>query len=64
MPIVGLGTWRMGNATATEANVALALSLGYRHLDCALGYMNQLGVGAAISASPRETQNFGASKDS
>ena len=45
------GTWRMGNATATQANVELALKVGYRHLDCALGYDNQYGVGAAIKAS-------------
>jgi len=51
MPLVGLGTWRMGNATATRANVELALKVGYRHLDCALGYDNQYGVGAAIKAS-------------
>jgi diketogulonate reductase-like aldo/keto reductase len=51
MPLVGLGTWRMGNASETRAAVGLALSIGYRALDCALGYNNQEGVGAAVAAS-------------
>ena len=45
MPLVGLGTWRMGNDTATVDAVKIAISVGYRHLDCALGYGNQLPVG-------------------
>lgn len=51
MPLVGLGTWRMGNDTVTAGTVTEALSLGYRHLDCALGYNNQLGVGKGIAGS-------------
>jgi diketogulonate reductase-like aldo/keto reductase len=51
LPLVGLGTWRMGNASVTQAAVELAISVGYRHFDCALGYGNQEGVGAALKGS-------------
>ena len=51
MPLVGLGTWRMGDGNETRDSVELALSLGYRALDCALGYRNQGDVGAAIRSS-------------
>ena len=54
MPLVGLGTW-LYNDSVAEAAVQLAFSLGYRHVDTALGYGNQEGVGrglaAAVSAS-------------
>ena len=48
MPLVGLGTWQY-NSTVARAAVSQALKLGYTHIDTALGYENQLGVGAAIS---------------
>ncbi len=56
MPLVGLGTWRLGNET--ETTVKLALSLGYRALDCALGYENQQAVGRAIAASGLARDKF------
>ena len=49
MPLVGLGTWRLGNETVET--VTTALKLGYRHLDCALGYGNQHFVGEALADS-------------
>lgn len=54
MPLVGLGTWQY-NSTVAEAAVESAFSLGYRHVDTALGYGNQVGVGAALAraALPR-----------
>ena len=48
MPLVGLGTWQYNNSVARAA-VAEALKIGYRHIDTALGYENQPGVGAAIT---------------
>eukprot|EP00316_Scyphosphaera_apsteinii_P001702 CAMPEP_0119313612 /NCGR_PEP_ID=MMETSP1333-20130426/29664_1 /TAXON_ID=418940 /ORGANISM="Scyphosphaera apsteinii, Strain RCC1455" /LENGTH=293 /DNA_ID=CAMNT_0007318477 /DNA_START=83 /DNA_END=964 /DNA_ORIENTATION=- len=50
MPLVGIGTWQYNSSTA-RAEVESALKLGYRHIDTALGYANQDGVGAAIRAS-------------
>lgn len=55
MPMVGMGTWQY-NDTLAEASVLSAFKLGYRHVDTALGYDNQKGVGRALKATglPRE----------
>jgi len=55
MPTLGLGTWPMDDAEA-ERVVALALELGYRHVDTAVRYGNERGVGRALAASglPRD----------
>eukprot|EP00966_Prymnesium_polylepis_P041930 973684-Prymnesium_polylepis.1 len=50
MPLVGLGTWEY-NTSVARAAVASAFSMGYRHVDTALGYENQVGVGEALAAS-------------
>ncbi len=50
MPLAGIGTWQY-NSSLAESVVSEALSIGYRHIDTALGYKNQDGVGAAISSS-------------
>ncbi|EOD04454.1 hypothetical protein EMIHUDRAFT_78831, partial [Emiliania huxleyi CCMP1516] len=50
MPLAGVGTWQY-NATVAERVVAEALGLGYRHVDTALNYHNQDGVGRAIAAA-------------
>jgi len=48
MPLVGIGTW-LYNSTVARAAVSEALKMGYTHIDTALGYENQVGVGAAIT---------------
>ena len=50
MPMIGLGPW-LYNASVARAAVASALTLGYRHVDTALGYENQVGVGQALASS-------------
>jgi 2,5-diketo-D-gluconate reductase A len=50
MPIVGLGTWRLGGDDA-ETAVTAALATGYRHIDTAVMYGNELEVGRALAAS-------------
>ena len=50
MPMVGLGTW-LYNASVARAAVASALTMSYRHVDTALGYNNQVGVGQALASS-------------
>lgn len=50
MPRIGLGTWPMKGAEATQA-VESALALGYRHIDTAAMYGNEEAVGAGIKAS-------------
>merc|ERR1719183_2334823 len=51
LPLVGLGTWQYNDSVA-EAAVTSALQIGFRHIDTALGYNNQVGVGAALKKSP------------
>ncbi|WP_155286307.1 aldo/keto reductase [Lacticaseibacillus zhaodongensis] len=55
IPKVGFGTWQIPQAQAEES-VTNALELGYRHIDTALVYRNERGVGAAINNSgiPRD----------
>ena len=55
MPKLGLGTFRMKDELCREA-VERALSLGYRHIDTAEMYGNEVEVGAAIAGArlPRD----------
>jgi len=57
MPLVGLGTWQYNNSVA-EAAVTEALKIGFRHIDTALGYDNQVGVGAALKKSNLQRSDF------
>ncbi|TKK91760.1 aldo/keto reductase [Herbidospora galbida] len=50
MPRLGLGTWPMNDAQAERA-VATAIEAGYRLVDTAEAYGNELGVGRGIKAS-------------
>lgn len=55
VPALGLGTWELrGEACVTAVEQALAL--GYRHLDTAQGYDNELQVGLGLRRSgvPRD----------
>lgn len=55
LPAIGLGTWRMDDAGARTA-VAEAIRSGYRLIDTAAKYDNEVGVGQGIAESgvPRE----------
>eukprot|EP01084_Bolivina_argentea_P097857 175907_1 len=48
IPQVGLGTWRSDRGKVLSA-VEYALSVGYKHIDCAYGYRNEDEVGKGIS---------------
>ena len=52
LPMAGLGTWQYNNSRAGAA-AALALKLGYTHIDTAFIYGNQEGIGKALKASDR-----------
>lgn len=55
LPQVGLGVWKMDDATVQTA-MAAAFEAGYRLIDTAKIYNNEIGVGKAVAASglPRE----------
>lgn len=50
IPLVGLGTWRLRGAAATDA-VATALELGYDHVDTATMYGNEADIGRALAGA-------------
>lgn len=56
LPAVGFGTWEVPEGDAAFSAVTTALKLGYRHVDTAAAYENEVSVGKAIAASglPRE----------
>lgn len=55
IPAVGLGTWKSPPDQVRTA-VSHALQNGYRHIDTALNYQNEIEVGKGIRASgvPRD----------
>lgn len=50
LPMIGLGTWRMDDAQAATA-VRTALQVGYRLVDTAATYGNEVGVGRGLRDS-------------
>eukprot|EP00941_MAST-03F_sp_MAST-3F-sp1_P005751 g5751.t1 len=57
LPMAGLGTWLYNNTRAGNA-VAMALELGYTHIDTANDYDNSVGIGKAIKESGRARDSF------
>ena len=49
MSMIGFGTYQMTPEQA-EASVASALKAGFRHIDSAAGYNNEVGTGKALQA--------------
>jgi len=53
MPPIGLGTWNLRGDACAEL-IHSALDLGYRHIDTALNYNNQVYIGKAIQGFDRD----------
>jgi diketogulonate reductase-like aldo/keto reductase len=51
MPWLGLGVWQTPEGDVVENAVKTALQVGYRSIDTAAAYNNEVGVGNAIKAS-------------
>ena len=45
MPTIGYGTWQVENSSAGADAVAEAIKAGYRHIDGAARYENEVSVG-------------------
>lgn len=54
MPMIGLGTWRAPLGEVGQA-VLEALRCGYRHIDGAAVYGNEIEVGKAVNQWLKET---------
>ena len=52
MPIIGFGTWSLGEKT--KSSVRTALDVGYTHLDTAEGYKNESEIGEVLKDYDRE----------
>lgn len=48
LPVIGLGVWRMEGRAVREL-LLFAISIGYRHFDCAADYKNESEVGQALA---------------
>lgn len=57
MPVVGLGTWPLDDGEV-ERVVSEALEMGYRHVDTAVRYGNEVGVGRALANSALQRDEY------
>ncbi|KYP79431.1 aldo/keto reductase [Ferroacidibacillus organovorans] len=58
MPWVGLGVWQAKDGQEVEQAVRAAIELGYRSIDTAAIYGNEVGVGAAIKDSGAKREDL------
>lgn len=51
MPCLGLGTWKSQDGDEVKNSVISAISQGYKHIDTAAIYRNEMGVGRGIASN-------------
>jgi diketogulonate reductase-like aldo/keto reductase len=51
IPAIGFGCWQVTPDSAAQSAVHAALKIGYRHLDTAKAYDNEIGVGSGLKSS-------------
>lgn len=56
MPLLAAGTWQY-NDTIAESTVVEALKAGFKHIDTAHDYENQVGVGKGLNASGKKRED-------
>ncbi|EMB57356.1 aldo/keto reductase [Streptococcus mutans] len=52
IPKIGFGTWKLADGDEAYKSVSYALEVGYRHVDTAQYYGNEVSVSRAIADSP------------
>jgi len=57
MPLLGVGTW-LYNSSVAQSAVTNAFEVGYRHVDTAAVYQNQVGVGQALKTADVERDEY------
>ena len=58
IPCVGFGTWQTPDGETAVMAVSEAIKAGYRHIDAAACYENEVGVGQGIRASGIERERL------
>ena len=51
LPLLGLGTYKSADGTEVENAIVEAVKVGYRHIDTASFYKNEVGVGNGVRKS-------------
>lgn len=55
IPCIGFGTWQTPDGTTAVESVRTAIEVGYRHIDTAAIYENEVGVGDGVRAGLAST---------
>jgi 2,5-diketo-D-gluconate reductase B len=58
MPMLGLGTWQNKEPEQCAESVAMALEMGYRHIDTAQIYENEAAVGEGIARADVDREDI------
>ncbi|XP_036399450.1 1,5-anhydro-D-fructose reductase [Megalops cyprinoides] len=54
MPLLGLGTWKTTTAEVLQGAVEAAIAAGYRHIDTAYSYRNEVELGRALQSKMKQ----------